>query len=252
MLEAAETLLNASPDRDIATRAVCEAVGVGAPVLYRIFGDKNGLLSAVVDYGFERYLSTKRAAAPSKDPVVDLRDGWDTHVAFALEHPAVYRLMYSPSFAAVPGAADEAMKLLRDVLERCAEAGRMRVDPAAAAQAIMSANIGVSLALVTQPQSYTDPGLSDRVRDAVHAQVLTGDVDHRVAEHEGAAVAVALQLSALLRHGVDGALTEPETALLRQWLARLAAAGGPAVAATSSDRTSPGAPRHKLPKPTSS
>jgi AcrR family transcriptional regulator len=27
MLEAAEELLNASPDRDIATRAVCEAVG---------------------------------------------------------------------------------------------------------------------------------------------------------------------------------------------------------------------------------
>jgi AcrR family transcriptional regulator len=231
MLEAAEAQLNASPDRDIATRAVCEAVGVGAPVLYRLFGDKNGLLSAVVDYGFERYLSTKRAATPSEDPVAELRDGWDTHVAFALEHPTVYRLMYSPSFAAVPSAADEAMKLLRDVLGRCAEAGRLRVDPDAAAQAIMSANVGVSLALVTQPRSYTDPGLSHRVRDAVHAQVLTGDVDRRVDEHESATAAVALQLSALLGHGVGGTLTDPEAALLLQWLGRLAAGSTPPAAA---------------------
>jgi AcrR family transcriptional regulator len=102
LLEAAESLLDASPDRDISTRAVCEAVGVGAPMLYRLFGDKTGLLSAVVDHGFERYLATKRAAKPSDDPVADLRAGWDTHVAFALDHPAVYRLMFSPTFSEVP------------------------------------------------------------------------------------------------------------------------------------------------------
>jgi AcrR family transcriptional regulator len=35
-----------------------EAVGVGAPVLYRLFGDKNGLLAAVIDRAFERYLAS--------------------------------------------------------------------------------------------------------------------------------------------------------------------------------------------------
>jgi AcrR family transcriptional regulator len=224
MLEAAEALLDASRDRDIATRAVCEAVGVGAPVLYRLFGDKNGLLSAVVDHGFDRYLSTKRAAAPSADPVVDLRSGWDTHVAFALAHPAVYRLMYSPSFAAVPAAAGEALGLLRAVLVRCAAAGRLRVDPDAAAQAIMSANVGVALALVTQPQTYTDPGLSARVRDAVHAQVVA-DVPRAEAARPVPVADVApaaLQLSALLEQAPPAALTGAETALLRQWLAAVA------------------------------
>jgi AcrR family transcriptional regulator len=61
MLDAAESLLRTSPARDISTRAVCEAVGVGAPVLYRLFGDKNGLLAAVVDNAFDRYLALKRA-----------------------------------------------------------------------------------------------------------------------------------------------------------------------------------------------
>src|SRR5918999_724057 len=172
MLEAAETLLDDAPDGDISTRAVCAAVGVGAPVLYRLFGEKAGLLSAVVDYGFDRYLATKRAATPSDDPVEDLRSGWDTHVAFALAHPTVYRLMYSPAFATVPSAATEALRLLREVLERCAAAGRLRVDLDAAAQAIMAANVGVALSLVSQPQAYADADLSVRVRDAVQARLL--------------------------------------------------------------------------------
>jgi AcrR family transcriptional regulator len=224
MLEAAEELLNASPDRDIATRAVCEAVGVGAPVLYRLFGDKNGLLSALVDYGFDHYLATKRAARPSDDPVVDLRNGWDTHVEFARSHPAVYRLMFSPSFATVPSAAQEAMRLLREVLDRCAAAGRLRVETGVAAQMIMSANIGVALNLVTQPENYPDPELSRRVRDAVHAAVLVpdGPAVHAGGD-EASLVVAALQLAAIVRDR-GSELGEPETALLLHWLDTLAGA----------------------------
>jgi len=219
MLEAAEALLDTSPDGDISTRAVCEAVGVGAPMLYRLFGDKAGLLSAVVDYGFDRYLATKRAAAPSDDPVADLQSGWDTHVTFALAHPTVYRLMYSPSFSTVPSAAKEALRLLRDVLDRCAAAGRLRVNPGIAAQTIMSANVGVALSLVTQPDVYVDPDLSTRVRDAVHARLLTTD---KPASTTPDVATTALQLSAQLRASPTTSLTSTELALLHEWLDRLA------------------------------
>jgi AcrR family transcriptional regulator len=223
ILEAAEELLDRSPDADIQTRAVCQKAGVGPPVLYRLFGDKQGLLSAVVDYGFERYLSGKRAAAASADPVADLRDGWDSHVAFALAHPSVYRLMYSPSLAEVPAAAGEALEILRQVLTRCAEAGRLRVPPEAAAQAVMASNIGVSLALITQPRAYADPDLSDRVRDAVHAKILVDD-ERQAGDDTPATAATALRLSALLDSG-GSPLTEGETGLLREWLRRLAETG---------------------------
>lgn len=225
ILDAAELLLNESPDGDIATRAVCEAAGVGAPVLYRHFGDKNGLLAAVVDHGFDRYLATKRAAAPSQDPVTDLRNGWDTHVAFALAHPAVYRLMYSPAFAAMPNAAHEALGLLRQVLERCAEVGRLTVDPAAAAQAVMAANIGVALSMVTQPDTYVDPGLSPRVRDAVHASILNAAASGP--PHPTAATAA--QLGALLRRHPSPTLTTAEASLLQQWLTTLSTEAQPAA-----------------------
>jgi AcrR family transcriptional regulator len=226
ILEAAESLLNTSSDGDIATRAVCDAAGVGAPVLYRLFGDKNGLLSAVVDYGFERYLDSKRAAQPSDDPVADLRSGWDSHVAFAQAHPAVYRLMFSPTLGKIPNAPKEAFELLLQVLDRCAAAGRLRTEPQIAAEAIMSTNIGVALNLVSQPDIYVDPNLSTRVRDAVHSVLLTDSPARGKKPAGGPDVGTAAaQLAALVRGSGATALTGAETALLLQWLSLLASGG---------------------------
>ncbi|MER7008503.1 hypothetical protein ABT297_36400 [Dactylosporangium sp. NPDC000555] len=77
------------------------------------------------------------------------------------------------------------------MLVRCAAAGRLRVDPDLAEQTIMSANVGVALSLVTQPNT-------------------------------------ALQLAALLR-GRPSVLGGPETALLVHWLDTLATQGGSPV-----------------------
>jgi AcrR family transcriptional regulator len=221
ILTAAAELLDRSGDADISTRAVCEAAGVAAPALYRHFGDKDGLLAAVVDYGFDQYLAAKRAAPPSADPVEDIRQGWDTHVGFALAHPMVYRLMYSPGLPAMPAAAAEAFSILEGHLEACAAAGRLRVSPAVAAQMIMSANIGLALNLLTQPAMYADPDLSSRVRDAVHAAVLTSPPPAPPADAATTA-SVAAQLWAQLRQEPPRSLTPAETGLLHQWLSTLA------------------------------
>jgi AcrR family transcriptional regulator len=227
ILDAAEQLLDESEDGDIATRAVCEAAGVGAPLLYRHFGDKNGLLAAVVDHGFDRYLAAKRAAPPSADPVADLRNGWDTHIAFAVAHPAVYRLMYSPALATVPNAAQEALGLLRETLRRCAEAGRLRVAPEVAAQAVMAATVGVALSMVSQPRVYDDPDLSVRVRDALHAWILDPDTGGAGPAEGQPAATPAAQLAAVLRRHPSPRLTDVEAALLNQWLTTLSSGALP-------------------------
>lgn len=212
ILEAATELLVESPTGEVSTRAICERAGVGAPTLYRHFGDKDGLMSAVVDHAFEEYLSAKRSAKPSADPAQDLRDGWDNHVAFALSHPAHYRLMHS--VAVPPASAKEAQRLLELVLERCAAAGRLRVPVDVAGQMVMSANVGIALMLVTRPDLY-DRDTSTRSRDAIHAAILTD-----FAGTPAPRAAVATQLAALLTD--DLPLTPAETALLTEWLHRLA------------------------------
>jgi AcrR family transcriptional regulator len=224
ILEAAAELLENSAEADFSTRAVCEAAGVAAPALYRQFGDKEGLLSAVVDFGFDKYLASKRAARPSADPVADLRSGWDTHVAFALANRNVYRLMWSPVLATLPDSAAEAHRLLHEVLVRCAEAGRLAVSPELAARMIMSANIGVSLALVARPEQYPDLEFADRVREALYAAIL---VDAPTGVAPGAATTAAT-LGAQLAADPPAHLTPAEQGLLSEWLTRLANGNQPA------------------------
>ncbi|MEU3338945.1 TetR/AcrR family transcriptional regulator [Streptomyces sp. NPDC002144] len=226
ILEAAADLLAKASVADVSTRAVCEAAGVGAPMLYRLFGDKAGLLAAVVDRGFEAYLASKRAARPSDDPVADVRSGWDNHMRFALEHPNHYRLMYSPELTVPPAAAQEAHALLHGILERCAAAGRLTVPPALATQMIMSANVGAALSMLTRPEQYADPQFSERLRDAVLDSVTRPAATDEPAERDDQDRAVpvaAATLAARLRAEQSTVFTAAESALLEQWLDKLSA-----------------------------
>lgn len=93
ILEAASALI-ATGGRDAATtRRVAVAAGVQAPTIYRLFGDKEGLLDAVAEHGLGVYVAAKGALQPNPDPVQELREGWDTHVAFGLAHPALFSIM---------------------------------------------------------------------------------------------------------------------------------------------------------------
>ncbi|MBZ9645679.1 TetR/AcrR family transcriptional regulator [Streptomyces sp. PSKA30] len=229
ILEVAAELVAASPDGDISTRAVCDAAQVGAPALYRHFGDKEGLLSAVVDHGFDKYLATKREHSPGADPVQDLRDGWDSHVAFALANPNLYRLMNSPAMRTPPAAALESHRILTRDLERAAALGKLRLAPRVAAQMVMAANVGVALMLVSRPTTFDDAALSTRVRDAVHAAVLTPDAYAEATSAAGPAdvrsgagiPSTAAKLNALLADTPSPALTGAESGLLSEWLERL-------------------------------
>src|SRR3954470_7132492 len=75
---AARRLAEGGPDA-VSTRAVSAAAGVQPPTIYRLFGDKEGLLDAVAAHGFQAYLATKTIVPQSDDPVADLRRGWDLH-----------------------------------------------------------------------------------------------------------------------------------------------------------------------------
>jgi AcrR family transcriptional regulator len=244
ILEATTTLLASSPDADVSTRAICVAAGVGAPALYRQFGDKDGLLRAVIDHAFGAYLADKRSLLPSQDPVADLKAGWDSHLAFAAANPSIYRLMYSTAVTAPPKAVEESFVLLRDVLERCAAAGRLRISAPTATQMVMAATIGIALSLITRRDQYPDRSVADRLRDAVLDSVLTdaqagmnaGDAASAPADVSGTPLyaASASMLSAQLSREPSPALTGGEAALLHEWLHRLA--DGTAVGPVDSPR----------------
>jgi AcrR family transcriptional regulator len=220
LLRAAEAQLAASADGDIATRAVCEAVGVTQPVLYRLFGDKQGLLDALVDDGFHRYVDRKRALRETSDPVADLRAGWTDHMDFALTSPALYRLMFTPRPGGTSAAHKQIFDLLVATLTRCAAAGTLAVDPSAAAQSILSANVGVALNMINQPDLYGDPALPNRMRDAVFGALLSS----RPADERPETITdTARQLQAQIALTPPNQLIPEERELLKIWLNRITA-----------------------------
>jgi AcrR family transcriptional regulator len=221
ILEVAAELLEREGAQGLSTRAVAAAAGIQPPALYRWFGDKEGLLAALAGYGFEKYLAEKQALRHTDDPVADLHRGWDMHVDFGLRHPAFYVLMYgTESPERRPPAVDEATKLLLRYLARVAEAGRLRVPADLAARMLLAATTGTTLALIGAKEGDRDLDASHRMRDTVIASVTTDTPAVAASDLASRALALDAALSGAEQSGLP--LRATETALLRDWLRRLA------------------------------
>lgn len=203
LLAAAGELLTESPD--VSTRAICDRAGVQAPTLYHYFGNKQGLLAAVVESGFTVHMS---AVPAGDDPVAVLRESWDHHVRFGLANPNHYAL----TSTLMPTAE----RLLTVALNDIARHGRLRTAPETAARQLVAANAGATLSLI---EGDGDAGWSDRLRDTVIAAVVT-DAAQPLAGGGLSALAVGF-LAAL--DAEPGDFTAGERTLLREWLHRAAA-----------------------------
>jgi AcrR family transcriptional regulator len=237
LLLSAARLLHESGGRTVSTRAICERAGVQAPTLYHHFGSKQGLIDAVIRHGFEQYLEPDWADGATVDPVDAVRDGWDRHVRFGLDHPGFYALLYGAVERGRPCAiTGPALARLTALLERAASAGRLRVRAADAAAQLLAANVGVTLSLIAEAEDRADLPLSEQVREAILSAVCVPP--HGAAEPRAAAAAA---LAATL-DGHSG-LTAGETALLRELLQRLGAGVSEPRPASQSDLPRPADPQ---------
>jgi len=226
ILQAAAGLLTEHGPAGISTRAVAIAAGVQTPALYRLFGDKDGLLDALASYGFESYLAEKRALEPSADAIDDIRRGWNIHVEFGLRKPAFYALMYGnlrPGRR--PAAAQENAQILRRLLERAREQGRLRVPVETAARAIEASTTGAVLLLLAQPEGERDAAPLTGLRDTVIDSIISEAEPATDARTTIAGRALALLAALGDGHGadpvVDAGFRATEAALLREWLSIL-------------------------------
>ncbi|MER6535487.1 TetR/AcrR family transcriptional regulator [Streptomyces sp900105755] len=236
VLRAAAELLSSQGRAGVSTRAVSAAAGVQPPTLYRLFGDKDGLLDALAAYGFEQYLREKQALEQTDDPVADLRRSWDLHVEFGLSRPGFYVLMYGEGRhrGGMPGGL-ETVAILRHTLARVAAAGRLRMSVERATQLVHAMGLGVVLSLIATPPSERDETLPATAREhALRMITTTGTAGERSTGEDSCADvacrAAALR-EALSRHGTTP-LTPSEGALLADWLDRLADANSAARSAS--------------------
>ncbi len=218
ILAAAGELLAQGGADALSNRAVAGAAGVQAPTIYRLFGDKQGLLDALAARQFEDHLVDKAALKLTADPVEDLRTGWDQHVNFGLQHPSLYVMVYGdPRPGPLAPAAAAASRLLAEFVHRAAEAGLLTVDEIHAAQLIHASGRGVTLTLLGMPAQDRDMTVSRLAREAVINAITVNEPV--VATASVAARAIALR--AVLNQPVP--LSLRERALMEEWLDRITA-----------------------------
>ena len=218
--EVAARLLREHGPAAVTTRGVAEAAGVQAPTIYRLFGDKDGLLDAVAEHVMATSVAAKQAtvaaaAAGGVDPVEDFRAGWLAQVEFGLANPAVFRLLSDPARAVGSPAAQTGRQVLAARVHRIAATGRLRVGERRAVDLVQAAGIGVITTLLATPPEDRDPGLVGAVLDGLLRQLLTDEPEEADAGPVAAAVALRAAAPGLT------SLTEPERRLLAEWLDRV-------------------------------
>ncbi|MGI4831798.1 MAG: TetR/AcrR family transcriptional regulator [Janthinobacterium lividum] len=214
------TLLTKQGRDAVTTRDVAEAAKVQPPVLYRLFGDKDGLLDAVAAFGFRTYIAKKRLPDSKGDPVEGLRAGWDLHVEFGLSNPELYLLMYAnPRPGAESTAAQQASGMLDQHMQSVAVAGRLRMSVDRACALLHAAAFGIVMLLLSRAPEERDLSLSAFARE--HA--LRGITTEAPSISDAALPAVANQMRVLLSQRSEGLsmFSDAERSLLSEWLQRL-------------------------------
>lgn len=149
----------------LSLRAVARRVGVSATAVYRHFPDKQALLTAVAAAGLDRLGAAQRAAyGAAGGGAAGFGATGVAYVRFALDHPALFRLIFSQPTgdAMTAGEGDDAMRFLLDNAARLAPPG---ADPRLFALQAWSGAHGLAM-LMLDGQLPADEALIARVIDA--------------------------------------------------------------------------------------
>ena len=130
MLAAAAGISAAAGWEAVTVRRVAEDAGTTTRAVYALFGSKQGLEEALHEEMFTRLLELMRATPSTADPRADLLELRHAYRTWATERPERYSALMrfvGPDAGARSAegleAARDASSQLREVMDRCADAG---------------------------------------------------------------------------------------------------------------------------------
>ncbi|TWV55544.1 TetR/AcrR family transcriptional regulator [Streptomyces misionensis] len=94
-VRAARELLEEDGSAALSLRAVARRAGVSPTAPYRHYADRDALLSAVAAQGYRELAEHLAAAHPAPTTPEELAAVAIAYVRFALEHPALFRVMFA-------------------------------------------------------------------------------------------------------------------------------------------------------------
>ncbi|MFM0596029.1 MULTISPECIES: TetR/AcrR family transcriptional regulator [Paraburkholderia] len=179
MRSVAENAFATRGAQGVTMRELAKELGCSAMTPYRYFRDKDDILAMVRAAAFSRFAAHLEAAAENASGDNRLAVS-DAYVAFALDEPHAYRLMFDVNqpeggYPDLAAAALRAQEMLSRHFERLVDAGLLKGDPQLIGYAYWASLHGFTmLALANQlplPEAQQPPGHTAPTREAVLAQL---------------------------------------------------------------------------------
>lgn len=176
LLDAAERMVTREGAAKVSLRGIARAAGVSAAAPYHHFDGRESLLAGVAARGFSTLgeaMEQGAGAAVEEGPLARLQAAGAAYVAFACDHPGVYRLMFSglladrARFPDLKAEADRTFAVLTTLLVSDATTGRAERLHHLALSAWSTVHGLASLVI---------EGLLDEEMDSLGAEELTREV----------------------------------------------------------------------------
>lgn len=163
ILDAAAALFLEHGYEGLSMRQIAERIGYSATTIYRYYEDKDDLLFAIVQEGFNRFgRQLTKAARASADPRERLPALGHAYIAFGLKNPVYYRLMFMQRFDLMfESRADESapmidsFEVLRETVEQAMRAGLLRQgDPVTTSNVIWATVHGITSLAIADSKRF--------------------------------------------------------------------------------------------------
>jgi AcrR family transcriptional regulator len=173
-LRAAQQLLEEDGAAGLSVRAVARRAGVSPGAPYRHYADRDALVSAVAAEGYRELAGYLGDAHPSPSTPDDLAAVAVAYVRFALEHPALFRMMFGEPCDSDSTERVAATTAIAEYVGALVRRAFPSADPDALSTAVWAVVHGLAfLHLDGKLDTSTPEVVADRVRSAIHALLAT-------------------------------------------------------------------------------
>ena len=176
ILDAASELLYEGGSEGLTIRRLALRCGYTAPAIYNIFGDKAGLIDALLREAIDELITRIDKLPASAEPKERLRLQFREVVRFGREHPTNYRLIEALRPEQVPPIVDvaETEQRLAAPIAHMVNAGNLPIDPELLRQALWALLHGVISLPASRPDVAWREGFEEVAFDALLSGLLNG------------------------------------------------------------------------------
>ncbi|HKC29787.1 MAG TPA: TetR/AcrR family transcriptional regulator [Jatrophihabitans sp.] len=172
LVRAALELLEDGGAAELSLRAVARRAGVAASAPYRHYADRDALLSAVAAVGYQDLAHALAKVHPSPSTPDDLAAVAVAYVQFALQRPALFRVMFGEPCDRDSAERVSATQAISSYVAAIVERAFPGSDPEALSTAIWALVHGLAFLHLDGKLDSSDPAaVAQRVRASIHAVI---------------------------------------------------------------------------------